>query len=146
MAQTMTTVLRERMTHVLPVRPRPDLFPLRREVVQCLRRRDADGAAAALDELITPSCARAAEAIPEQRRQKTGDTMPAIDYAAFRRELEDFARKRCPPEIRAVVAAGQKVTKREYQRWQKILHARGLGRAELAARSTAAPAGTSRSA
>ncbi|RZL92771.1 MAG: FCD domain-containing protein [Variovorax sp.] len=53
MAQTMTTILRERMTHVIPVRPRPDLFPLRRKVVLCLRRRDADGAAAALDELIT---------------------------------------------------------------------------------------------
>lgn len=53
MAQTMTTILRERMTHVIPVRPRPDLFPLRRKVVLCLRRRDADGAVAALDELIT---------------------------------------------------------------------------------------------
>ncbi len=53
MAQTMTTILRERMTHVVAVLPRPDLFPLRREVVQCLRRRDADGAVSALDELIT---------------------------------------------------------------------------------------------
>jgi DNA-binding FadR family transcriptional regulator len=53
MAQTMTSVLRERMTHVLPVRPRPDLFPLRRNIAHRLRRRDADGAAAALDELIT---------------------------------------------------------------------------------------------
>ncbi|MEJ8857450.1 flavin reductase [Variovorax robiniae] len=53
MAQTMTSVLRERMTHVLPVRPRPDLFPLRRNIAHSLRRRDADGAAAALDELIT---------------------------------------------------------------------------------------------
>ena len=53
MAQTMTTILRERMTHVVPVRPRPDLFPLRRKVALCLRRRDADGAAGALDELIT---------------------------------------------------------------------------------------------
>ncbi len=53
MAQTMTTILRERMTHVIPVRPRPDLFPLRRGIVHCLRRRDADGAASALDELIT---------------------------------------------------------------------------------------------
>ena len=51
----------------------------------------------------------------------------SIDYAAFRRELEEFARKACPPEIRAVVAAGQKVTKREYQAWQKILNARGWG-------------------
>ena len=53
MAQTMTTVLRERMTHVLSVSPRPDLFPLRRNIAQCLRRRDANGAATALDELIT---------------------------------------------------------------------------------------------
>lgn len=53
MAQTMTAVLRERMTHVIPVRPRPDAFPLRRQVVQCLRARDAQGAAAALDALIT---------------------------------------------------------------------------------------------
>jgi flavin reductase (DIM6/NTAB) family NADH-FMN oxidoreductase RutF len=53
MAQTMTTILRERMTHVIPVRPRPELFPLRRNIVQCLRRRDAEGAAAGLDELIT---------------------------------------------------------------------------------------------
>ncbi|CAN7165524.1 flavin reductase [Variovorax sp. LjRoot84] len=53
MAQTMTTILRERLTHVVPVRLRPDLFPLRRKVVLCLRQRDADGAAAALDELIT---------------------------------------------------------------------------------------------
>ncbi|SDE84342.1 NADH-FMN oxidoreductase RutF, flavin reductase (DIM6/NTAB) family [Variovorax sp. CF079] len=53
MAQTMTTILRERLTHVVPVRLRPDLFPLRRKVVLCLRQRDADGAAAALDELVT---------------------------------------------------------------------------------------------
>lgn len=53
MAQTMTTVLRERLTHVVPVLPRPDLFPLRRRVAHRLRQRDADGAVAALDELIT---------------------------------------------------------------------------------------------
>ena len=53
MAQTMTTILRERMAHVLPVRPRPDLFPLRRKIVLMLRLRDAQGAVAALDELIT---------------------------------------------------------------------------------------------
>jgi flavin reductase (DIM6/NTAB) family NADH-FMN oxidoreductase RutF len=52
MAQTMSGVLRERMTHVLTVRPRPDLFPLRREIVGHLRRRDAAGAAAALDSMI----------------------------------------------------------------------------------------------
>lgn len=53
MAQTMTTILRERMTHVIPVRTRPDLFPLRRKVVLCLRKRDPDGAAGSLNELIT---------------------------------------------------------------------------------------------
>ena len=53
MAQTLTTLLRERMMHVNPVRPRPDLFPLRRRLVACLRERDAQGATAGLDELIT---------------------------------------------------------------------------------------------
>ncbi|WP_028604369.1 flavin reductase [Ottowia thiooxydans] len=53
MAQTMTAVLRERMTHVLPTPPRPDVFPLRRKIVDCLRARDVDGATAALDALIT---------------------------------------------------------------------------------------------
>ncbi len=53
MAQTMSSILRERMTHVIPVRPRPDLFPLRRKVVHCLRQRDPNGAASALDDLIT---------------------------------------------------------------------------------------------
>ncbi|MET1115959.1 MAG: flavin reductase [Comamonas sp.] len=52
MAQTMSTILRERMTHVMPVRPRPDLFPLRRKLVLSLRQRNPDRAAGALDELI----------------------------------------------------------------------------------------------
>jgi len=52
MAQTMTAVLRERMMHVIPAHPRPDVFPLRRKVVHCLRGRDAEGAVGALDELI----------------------------------------------------------------------------------------------
>ena len=52
MAQTMTSIMRERMTHVLPVRPRPELFPLRRKIVLSLRQRDAQSAVAALDELI----------------------------------------------------------------------------------------------
>lgn len=53
MAQTMTAVLRERMTHVIPVRRRDDVFHLRRKVVQCLRARDDNGAVSALDHLIT---------------------------------------------------------------------------------------------
>ncbi|MEH3086633.1 MAG: flavin reductase [Xylophilus ampelinus] len=52
MARTLTGVLRERMAHALSMRPRPDLFPLRRAVADALRRRDPDGAAAALDTLI----------------------------------------------------------------------------------------------
>jgi flavin reductase (DIM6/NTAB) family NADH-FMN oxidoreductase RutF len=62
MARTMTAVLRERMTLVIPAHPRPDVFPLRRKVVARLRARDADGAAAALDEFIT--ALRAGEAGP----------------------------------------------------------------------------------
>jgi alkylation response protein AidB-like acyl-CoA dehydrogenase len=59
---------------------------------------------------------------------ETGTTpRGAAFYDAFRRELEDFARSACPPKIRAVVASGQKVTKREYLGWQKILHDKGWG-------------------
>jgi len=52
MAQTMTKVLRERMTHVIPSRPRPDAFPLRRQIVHHLRNRDAQGAEQALHAMI----------------------------------------------------------------------------------------------
>ncbi|MGB3068352.1 MAG: flavin reductase [Ottowia sp.] len=52
MAQTMTKVLRERMTHVIPMRPRPDTFPLRRQIVDRLRARDAEGAERSLHEMI----------------------------------------------------------------------------------------------
>lgn len=52
MAQTMTSVLRERMTHVIPAHPRPEAFPLRRQLVNALRARDAEGAVAALDEML----------------------------------------------------------------------------------------------
>lgn len=52
MAQTMTKVLRERMTHVIPTPPRPDAFPLRRQIVHHLRNRDAAGAEQALHAMI----------------------------------------------------------------------------------------------
>ena len=52
MAQTMATVLRERMTHVLPARARPDLFPIRRRIAHHAQRREADDAVAALEKLI----------------------------------------------------------------------------------------------
>ncbi len=65
MAQTMMNVLRERMTHVIPAHPRPDVFPLRRKVVHCLRARDAQGAVQALDDLITSL--RRDVAVPDDR-------------------------------------------------------------------------------
>jgi hypothetical protein len=46
------TLLRERLAHVIPASVRPDLFPLRRKVVERLRQRDPEGAAGALDGLI----------------------------------------------------------------------------------------------
>ncbi|ALM87312.1 acyl-CoA dehydrogenase [Bordetella sp. N] len=45
--------------------------------------------------------------------------------AAFRAELQAFARAECPADIRALVAAGGKITRKTYARWQQILHGRG---------------------
>jgi flavin reductase (DIM6/NTAB) family NADH-FMN oxidoreductase RutF len=66
MAQTMSGVLRERMQHVLTVRHRPDLFPLRRQIVRELRARNAEGAAAALDQMIATLRAGQAAAQPAE--------------------------------------------------------------------------------
>lgn len=52
MAQTMVSILRERMMLAAPVQPRPDVLPLRREVARALRERDAARACAAMDHLI----------------------------------------------------------------------------------------------
>jgi alkylation response protein AidB-like acyl-CoA dehydrogenase len=49
------------------------------------------------------------------------------ELAAFRAEVREFALARCPPEIRAVVAANRKLGRREWAPWQRILHARGWG-------------------
>ncbi|WP_144634291.1 acyl-CoA dehydrogenase family protein [Bordetella genomosp. 13] len=54
----------------------------------------------------------------------SGHREPAED-AAFREELQAFARAHCPPEIRSVVAAGDKITRPVYSRWQQILNTRG---------------------
>ena len=48
-----------------------------------------------------------------------------IDYDAFRGEVRAFARAHCPPEIRATVAAGDKLTKTEFLGWQRVLAAHG---------------------
>ncbi len=45
----------------------------------------------------------------------------------FRREVRAFAEAECPPEIRQVVSAGDKVTKKEYLGWQMKLSSRGWG-------------------
>jgi hypothetical protein len=49
------------------------------------------------------------------------------ELAAFRAEVREFALTRCPPEIRAVVAANRKLGRKEWAPWQRILHARGWG-------------------
>jgi flavin reductase (DIM6/NTAB) family NADH-FMN oxidoreductase RutF len=51
-AHTMISILREQITFFIPARPRPDVFSLRREVVRCVKEKDADGAVLALEELI----------------------------------------------------------------------------------------------
>src|SRR5690554_1637991 len=48
-------------------------------------------------------------------------------YQAFRDEVTEFAKTACPDEIRKAVASGEKITKREYLAWQKIMRARGWG-------------------
>jgi flavin reductase (DIM6/NTAB) family NADH-FMN oxidoreductase RutF len=52
-AQTMISILREQITFFIPARPRPDVFLFRRDIVRCVTRKDADGAVAALDELVS---------------------------------------------------------------------------------------------
>ena len=49
------------------------------------------------------------------------------ELAAFRAEVRDFALTRCPPEIRAVVAANGKLGRKHWAPWQRILHAHGWG-------------------
>lgn len=52
--------------------------------------------------------------------------MAEIDYEAFRAELTEFARTKCPDDIRAMVAEGyQKLTRREWAQWQALLFERG---------------------
>ncbi|QHJ01681.1 acyl-CoA dehydrogenase [Xylophilus rhododendri] len=47
------------------------------------------------------------------------------EEAAFRAEVEAFAREHCPPQVRAAVAANAKLHRAEYSAWQKALHRRG---------------------
>ncbi len=49
----------------------------------------------------------------------------ALDYDAFRREVEDFARTACPPALRERVRNQAKMRRADYAAWQRLLHARG---------------------
>jgi alkylation response protein AidB-like acyl-CoA dehydrogenase len=51
----------------------------------------------------------------------------AVDYDAFRRELVDYMQAHCPPAIREIVRTNQKLGRREWSEWQRILNARGWG-------------------
>ena len=53
--------------------------------------------------------------------------MTAIDYAAFRADIEDFARTACPAETRAAVAKRRKLGRAELAVWQHMLYERGWG-------------------
>ncbi len=55
----------------------------------------------------------------------TGGYAESEADAAFRAQLRDFAREYCPVEIRCQVAAGEKLTRAVYSRWQRRLHAQG---------------------
>ena len=55
------------------------------------------------------------------------NTGTAVDYEAFRRELMDYMQAHCPPDIREVVRTNQKLGRREWSEWQRILNARGWG-------------------
>ncbi|MDE2394029.1 MAG: acyl-CoA dehydrogenase family protein [Burkholderiales bacterium] len=48
-----------------------------------------------------------------------------IDYDAFRSEVDEFARERCPPALRERVRSNAKLGREDYAAWQRILNARG---------------------
>ena len=54
-----------------------------------------------------------------------GHATAAIDYDAFRQEVDDFARTQCPPALRERVRSNAKLGREDYAAWQRLLHARG---------------------
>jgi alkylation response protein AidB-like acyl-CoA dehydrogenase len=50
-----------------------------------------------------------------------------VDYTAFEAEVREFALANCPAEVRAIVAANGKLTRREFTVWHKALYRRGWG-------------------
>ncbi len=53
------------------------------------------------------------------------DSPIAIDYDAFRDEVDTFARTQCPPALRERVRSNAKLHREDYAAWQRLLHARG---------------------
>ena len=49
------------------------------------------------------------------------------DYAAFAREVRDFADTTCPEDIKEVVRSSKKLTRDVWSRWQRILFDKGWG-------------------
>jgi alkylation response protein AidB-like acyl-CoA dehydrogenase len=55
----------------------------------------------------------------------TGTPSAPIDYDAFQREVDDFARTRCPPELRERVRSNAKLGREDMAAWQRILFDHG---------------------
>lgn len=55
------------------------------------------------------------------------EALTEAEYAAFAREVRDFAMTGCPEDIRAVVRESRKLTRDTWARWQRILNDRGWG-------------------
>ena len=55
----------------------------------------------------------------------TENASSAIDYDAFRREVETFALTQCPADLRERVRSNAKLGREDYAAWQRTLHARG---------------------
>jgi alkylation response protein AidB-like acyl-CoA dehydrogenase len=54
-----------------------------------------------------------------------GSATSPVDYDAFRREVDEFARSHCPPALRERVRSNAKLGREDYATWQRLLHARG---------------------
>lgn len=59
--------------------------------------------------------------------EQVSQSVSAIDYAGFRREVESFVREHCPEDIRQVVRDGRKMHREPWARWQRILFDKGWG-------------------
>lgn len=51
----------------------------------------------------------------------------SVDYQAFREEVREFAVKKCPDDIKAMVLQNKKLSREPWARWQKIVFDHGWG-------------------